>query len=274
MIGQSVRIISLAVIALLLASADSLPAENKTDISADSLLRSIGMRKPAMTRAPDFTLRDTGGGTVSLSGQRGRLVLLNFWATWCGPCRDEMPSMEALSRNFGGQGFTILAVNQKETAARVIKFMKTHGLNFNVPLDTDGRVNSAYRVYGIPVSYLIDGNGNVIGMKSGPRDWASPDVVEVFRKLIADGGGAAAAGSMNLEPTTPLPGTLRAKSAGLSVHSQQDPFSEVVAKLSASEEVVPLGTVSGAGEIWYMIRTKTGAVGWVKGAEVEEINRK
>lgn len=274
MIRQSVRLFSIAAIALFLASAGALPAQNTPDISVDGLLRSIGMRKPAMTQAPDFTLRDTGGGTVSLSGQRGRLVLLNFWATWCGPCRDEMPSMEALSRNFGGQGFTILAVNQKESAARVIKFMKTHGLNFNVPLDTDGRVNSAYRVYGIPVSYLIDGNGNVIGMKSGARDWASRDVVEVFRKLIADGGGAAAVGSMNLEPTTPLPSTLRAKSAGLSVHSQQDPFSEVVAKLPASEEVVPLGTVSGAGEIWYMVRTNSGAVGWVRGAEVQEIKRK
>lgn len=274
MIRQSVRLFSIAAVALFLASAGALPAQNTPDISVDGLLRSIGMRKPVMTQAPDFTLRDTGGGTVSLSGQRGRLVLLNFWATWCGPCRDEMPSMEALSRNFGGQGFTILAVNQKESAARVIKFMKTHGLNFNVPLDTDGRVNSAYRVYGIPVSYLIDGNGNVIGMKSGPRDWASRDVVEVFRKLIADGGGAAAVGSMNLEPATRLPSTLRAKSAGLSVHSQQDPLSEVVAKLPANEEVVPLGTVSGAGEIWYMIRTKSGAVGWVRGAEVEEINRK
>jgi hypothetical protein len=182
--------------------------------------------------------------------------------------------MEALSRNFGGQGFAILAVNQKESAARVIKFMKMHGLNFNVPLDTDGRVHSAYRVYGIPVSYLIDGNGNVIGIKSGARDWASRDVVEVFRRLIADGGGAAAAGPMNLEPTTPLPIALRVKSGGLSVHSQQDPFSEVVAKLPASEEVVPLGTVSGAGELWYMVRTKSGSIGWVRHAEVEEIKGK
>jgi hypothetical protein len=152
--------------------------------------------------------------------------------------------------------------------------MKTHGLNFNVPLDTDGRVNSAYRVYGIPVSYLIDGSGNAIGMKSGARDWASRNVVEVFRKLVADGGSALAVGSMNLEPTTPLPNALRAKSGGLSVHSQQDPLSEVVAKLPTSEEVFPLGTVSGAGELWYMVRTKSGAIGWVRGAEVEEIKRK
>jgi hypothetical protein len=141
-------------------------------------------------------------------------------------------------------------------------------------LDTDGRVHSAYRVYGIPVSYLIDPNGYAIGMKSGPRDWASRDVVEVFRKLIPNGGGAGAVGSLNLEPTIPLPGTLRAKGSGATVHSQQDPLSEAVFKLSAGDEVVPLGTVSGAGESWYMVRTKSGAVGWVRAGELEEIKRK
>ena len=77
------------------------------------------MTKPAIGSAPDFTLRDADGGTVGLSGYRGNLLLLNFWATWCGPCREEMPSMEQLSRNFGGQGFTILAINQRENAALV-----------------------------------------------------------------------------------------------------------------------------------------------------------
>jgi peroxiredoxin len=227
-----------------------------------------------MSKAPDFTLRDIGGGTVSLASYRGGLVLLNFWATWCGPCRDEMPSMENLSRNFGGQGFTLLAINQKESAAQVTSYMRTHGLNFPTPLDSDGRVSAAYRVYGIPVTYVIDGGGNVIGMKSGARDWATRDVVEVFRKLIGEGGsGAPAAGLLDLEPATPLPSALRAIGGALIVRSQQDPFSEPVAKLPASEEVTPLGKVSGAGEFWYMVRTKSGAIGWVRGAEVEEVRR-
>ena len=183
--------------------------------------------------------------------------------------------MELLSRNFGGQGFTILAVNQKENAAQVTKYMKTHGLNFSAPLDLDGRVNAAYRVYGIPVSYLIDGGGNAIGMKSGARDWASHDVVEVFRKLIgATGGSGTAGGSLELEPTTPLPRALRAKGSALLVRAQQDPFSEVVAKLPAGEEVAPIGKASGVGEFWYMVRTKSGAIGWVRGAEVEDVRRK
>jgi AhpC/TSA family/Bacterial SH3 domain len=185
----------------------------------------------------------------------------------------EMPSMEQLSRNFGGQGFAVVAVNQKENAALVNKFMKTHGLNFAIPLDTDGRVAASYRVYGIPVTYLIDGNGQAIGMKSGPRDWAAREVIDAFRKLIGEGGGSSAVGSMDLEPAVPLPNMLRAKAAGILVRSQQDTQSETIGKLESGEELVPLGKVSGAGEYWYMIKTKSGMMGWVRGADVEEIRR-
>lgn len=261
------------VVTVLLTLAAELPAQSKAAASADDLLKSIGMTKPALAKAPDFTLRDAGGGTVSLSGYRGNLVLLNFWATWCGPCREEMPSMEQLSRNFGGQGFTILAVNQKESAAQVTKYMKTHGLNFSAPLDLDGRVNTAYRVYGIPVTYLIDGGGNAIGMKSGPRDWARRDVVDVFRKLVGESASGIVGGSLELEPITPMPSALRAKGSALLVRSQQDPFSEAVAKLPPNEEVTPIGKASGAGEFWYMVRTKSGAIGWVRGAEVEGVSQ-
>jgi peroxiredoxin len=241
--------------------------------SVDELLKSIGLSKPATTRAPDFNLRDSNGGAASLAGYRGNLVLLNFWATWCGPCREEMPSMEQLSRYFGGQGLAVVAVNQKENAALVNKFMKTHGLNFATPLDTDGRVAASYRVYGIPVTYLIDGNGQAIGMKSGPRDWAAREVIEAFRKLIGEGGGGSVAGSTDLEPAVPLPNMLRAKAAGIVVRSQQDSQSEAIGKLVGGEEVVPLGKVFGAGEYWYMVKTKSGMMGWVKGAEVDEIRK-
>lgn len=247
--------------------------QSKAVGSVDELLKSIGLSKPAMTRAPDFNLRDSNGGAASLAGYRGNLVLLNFWATWCGPCREEMPSMEQLSRYFGGQGLAVVAVNQKENAALVNKFMKTHGLNFATPLDTDGRVAASYRVYGIPVTYLIDGNGQAIGMKSGPRDWAAREVIEAFRKLIGEGGGGSVAGSMDLEPAAPLPNMLRAKAAGIVVRSQQDSQSEAIGKLEGGEEVVPLGKVFGAGEFWYMVKTKSGMMGWVRGAEVDEIRK-
>src|SRR6185312_5359611 len=191
-------------------------AQSKGRDTTDDLLKSIGLSKPAFTRAPDFNLRDAVGGIVSISGNRGNLMLVNFWATWCGPCRDEMPSMEQLSRSFGGQGFTVLAVNQRESAAQVMRSMQTNGLNFRAPLDTDGRVAASYRVFGIPATYLIDANGQAIGMKSGSRDWAAREVVEAFRKLISDSGTNV---SVALEPAAPLP-RLRAKSDGVFVHSQ------------------------------------------------------
>jgi thiol-disulfide isomerase/thioredoxin len=266
------RWLALGTIAMALSLPSRLLAQPKPSNSIDELLKSIGMVKPAMTKAPEFSLRDAGGAPVSLSGYRGGLVLLNFWATWCGPCRDEMPSMENLSRNFGGQGFTILAVNQKESAAQVASYMRKNGLNLTTPLDSDGRVSAAYRVYGIPVSYLIDANGGVVGMQSGARDWATRDVVDAIRTLIGD-GAAGGGPSMVLEPATPMPSALRAKGAALLVRAQQDPFSEIIAKLPASEEVAPVGKISGAGEFWYMVRTKGGLTGWVRGAEVEEIRK-
>jgi peroxiredoxin len=270
--GTNVTVIT--VLALIMMAPRCVWAQQSKAVgSVDELLKSIGLSKPAMTRAPDFNLRDSNGGAASLAGYRGNLVLLNFWATWCGPCREEMPSMEQLSRYFGGQGLAVVAVNQKENAALVNKFMKTHGLNFATPLDTDGRVAASYRVYGIPVTYLIDGNGQAIGMKSGPRDWAAREVIEAFRKLIGEGGGGSVAGSMDLEPAAPLPNMLRAKAAGIVVRSQQDSQSEAIGKLEGGEEVVPLGKVFGAGEFWYMVKTKSGMMGWVRGAEVDEIRK-
>jgi thiol-disulfide isomerase/thioredoxin len=237
--------------------------------SVDDLLKSIGLVKPAMSSAPDFNLLDSNGSPVGLSGYRGKMVLLNFWATWCGPCREEMPSMEQLSRSFGGQGLVVLAINQRENAALVNKFMRTYGLNFTTPVDTTGRVAGYYRVYGIPVSYLIDANGQAIGMKSGPMDWASPTVVNVFRKLVGDRADAGA--SIALEPAKPLPATLRAKSDGVVIRGQQDTLAEAVGKIDRSEELIPFGKVSGAGEFWYMVKAKSGALGWVRGGDVEEV---
>ena len=263
---------------LLMAMALAVPvgsmAQVKPAHDTAKLLRSIGITKPAMSKPPDFSLRDIGGATVSLASYRGSLVLLNFWATWCRPCRDEMPSMEKLSRNFAGQGFALLAINQKESAAQVAHFMRAHGLNFPTPLDSDGRVSAAYRVFGIPETYIIDGSGNAIGKTSGGRDWARPDVVGIFRNLIGDNGSAAPGGSMALEPPTPMPRRLRARGYAVIVRSQQDPFSQAIAELADNEEVVPFGKASGAGEFWYMVRTRSGALGWVRVAELDELRPK
>ena len=265
---KSARRIALVMALVAAVAVNALAQQGKAAGSVDDLLKSIGLSKPAMSVAPDFNLLDTNGSPVALSRHRGKLVLLNFWATWCGPCREEMPSMEKLSRNFSG-GLAVLAVNQRENAALVNKFMKALGLNFTTPLDTTARVAGYYRVYGIPVSYLIDRNGQAIGMKSGSMDWSSPAVFDVIQRLIGDGAAGATAGSINLEPMKRLPGTLRATTDGVAVRVQQDTGSEVVSKLGRGDEVIPLGKVSGAGEFWYMVKTKSGAVGWVRGGDLE-----
>jgi thiol-disulfide isomerase/thioredoxin len=242
--------------------------------SVDDLYRKAGISKLGQGAAADFALRDLSGNTVTLSGYRGNLVLLNFWATWCGPCREEMPSMERLYRQVRGQGFTMLAVNEKESVAQVANFMRSYGLSFPALLDVDGRVSSAYRVWGLPTTYLIDAAGRLIGMKSGPRDWASREVMEVVRKLGGEGGhSTGATGPLLIGPVEALPATLRVKSLGGSLHAQQDSQSEVIAQLGSGEDVSLLGKVSGTGGVWYMIRSKSGAVGWIKANDFEETTK-
>ena len=172
---------------IVLAHTHSSAQQSEAVSRADVLLKSIGLSKPAMSEAPDFNLLDTDGAPIGLSAYRGKLVLINFWATWCEPCKEEMPSLERLSRNLRERKFALLAINQREGAALVGKFMNSHAPNLTTPLDTTGRVARYYRVYGIPVSYLINAKGQAIGMKSGPMDWGTAEVVDVFRKLIGEG---------------------------------------------------------------------------------------
>jgi len=244
--------------------------------SVEDLFRKAGISKSNQgAMAADFSLRDMNGNTVSLSGYRDSLVFLNFWATWCGPCRQEMPSMERLYQELAGQGLAMLAVNQKESGAQVAHFMRTHRLSFPALLDSDGRVSSAYRVWGLPATYLIDGGGRIIAMQSGAKDWASRDVLAAFKSLLKDSaGGTGVTASLIMGPVEPLPSALRVKAEGGSLYAQQDAQAELVAKVGRGEEVVPMGKASSAGEAWYMIKTKSGAVGWMKGSDLVETAKK
>lgn len=109
--------------------------------------------------APDFTLATADGGSVSLAELRGKVVVLNFWATWCPPCRVEMPALDQLQRDLGGQGVVVLAVNQLEDAPKVAGFMRDNGLAMSAALDLTGEVNRAYGVRGLPTTYFVDREG-------------------------------------------------------------------------------------------------------------------
>ena len=111
--------------------------------------------------APEITLKNLQGQEVRLSDLRGKIVLLNFWATWCKPCKEEMPAMQAVYDKLRGQGFVVLAVNELEDTDRVIEHIRTHGHTFPVVMDRDNRVANRYGVVGLPASFLVDRQGIV-----------------------------------------------------------------------------------------------------------------
>ncbi len=111
--------------------------------------------------APEIVLKDLQGQEIRLSDLRGKIVLLNFWATWCKPCKEEMPAMQAVYDKLRDQGFVVLAVNELEDTERVIEHIRTHGHTFPVVMDRDNRVANRYGVVGLPASFLVDRQGIV-----------------------------------------------------------------------------------------------------------------
>jgi peroxiredoxin len=111
--------------------------------------------------APEIALKDLQGHEVKLADLRGKVVLLNFWATWCKPCKEEMPAMQASYDKLHGQGLVVLAVNELEDTEKVIEHIRTYGHTFPVVMDHDNHVANRYGVVGLPASFLIDRQGIV-----------------------------------------------------------------------------------------------------------------
>jgi peroxiredoxin len=135
--------------------------------------------------APDFSLPVLDGAEQSLSALRGRVVLLNFWATWCKPCEDEMPAMQRLHTTLGGDDFALIAVSVDEGDDEVRAFRDRLALGFPILRDPDKRAANAYQTFRFPESWLIDRDGTVVARYIGPREWDEPAYVERIRKLIA-----------------------------------------------------------------------------------------
>ena len=149
--------------------------------------------------APDFTLPDLQGHLHRLSDLRGKVVFLNLWTTWCPPCREEMPALEALYRRLKQRDFVVLAVSQDEGGAAVVgPFVRERGLTFPVLLDPLARTSARYGVTGYPETFVIDRDGNVIQHMIGPAEWASDRMIAYVQQLLdrpagSDTIGAAAA---------------------------------------------------------------------------------
>jgi thiol-disulfide isomerase/thioredoxin len=140
------------------------------------------------TATTDLDLPDLAGRPVRLRAFRGRVVLVNFWASWCAPCREEMPALEALARELDPRGLTVVGVNFKESRREVEAFVKEHGLTFPIVLDGDGRVSERHQVFALPVTLVVDRRGMLAGTVLGIRDWAGPDARAYLGRLLAEPG--------------------------------------------------------------------------------------
>jgi thiol-disulfide isomerase/thioredoxin len=150
----------------------------------EHLFEAMGMAKVPPKAAPGFTLPATDGRQVSLRQYQGKVVFLNFWATWCIPCREEMPSLERLHQTYQAQDLVILSIDLKESADQVKAFFQKHGLSFPALLDQDGSVFRDYLVAGMPTTYLIGRDGTMLARGVGGRDWLRAEALQLIQELI------------------------------------------------------------------------------------------
>jgi peroxiredoxin len=138
------------------------------------------------TPAPSFSLPDSSGHMVSLSDYQGQVILINFWASWCGPCRKEMPLLQELSQRYGPLGFTLLGVNVEEDSSLADKFLAETPVNFPILYDRENVVSKAYDVIAMPTTVIVDREGRVRFIHHGYKDGYESDYQDQVRTLIRE----------------------------------------------------------------------------------------
>ena len=138
------------------------------------------------TSAPDFTLKSVGGANLRLAEQRGQVVMVNFWATWCGPCRQEMPHLNRIYDKYKSSGFTLLGVNIDDDPRAAAALAAKLGVKFPVLLDTDKKVSKVYDMSAMPATLLIDRDGRVRHIHRGYRDGVELTYEEQVRGLLKE----------------------------------------------------------------------------------------
>ncbi len=136
--------------------------------------------------APDFTLKNSAGANVRLAEQRGQVVMLNFWASWCGPCRQEMPLLDGIAKKYGKMGFVLYGINVEEDNTDAKKMLKDLGVTFPILFDTESKLSSLYNVEAMPTSVFIDKKGQIRyiakGYKTGDEEKYRAHIMELIRE--------------------------------------------------------------------------------------------
>ena len=134
---------------------------------------------------PDFTLKDLEGEEVSLKRFRGKIVLLNFWATWCPPCRKEIPSMIKLYKRYNDKGLEIIGVNlDRMDKSGIEKFSSEYNITFPILLDPTGKIATLYGITALPATFILDRNGKIQERVAGGKDWSSEENLKIFETLL------------------------------------------------------------------------------------------
>lgn len=162
-----------------------------TTVHADWQQPELGYRLTALpepVKAPAFLLQDMDENSHHLADYHGKVIMLNFWATWCPPCRREMPSMEKLHQRLNADEFVVIAINQMETPDHVFAYTGQLDVDptFSILFDQDSTVSHAYKVNGLPTTYLIDKKGFIRYRAVGGRDFDHPEVRKIIRTLIRE----------------------------------------------------------------------------------------
>jgi len=153
-------------------------------MASQSLANPFEIDKLVGREAPDFTLNDIYGNKVTLSKLRGKVILLNFWATWCPPCIQEFPLFVELKKSMKGQPFEMITIAIDSPLNNVKAFAERRGANFPVLYDPDKTTSKRYHIFSLPTSFLIDKNGRIVERYFGARNWNDEEMKSKIKKLF------------------------------------------------------------------------------------------
>ena len=162
-------------------------SEDLTPLSKQEIqqfMKDFYIDKPYGTKLPEnFDYLTTNGKKGALKQHRGQVIFLNFWATWCVPCKHEMPDMEELNTLMKGENFVMLAVAFNESEQKTARFLKQFPYSFSIIPDEKNEIGKPFFITGLPTTLILDKKGQLLGKAMGPRNWKAPEVVRFFRQI-------------------------------------------------------------------------------------------